>query len=97
MSIGLAVVRQNSEVPRFRDAEPGSLLCTLKISRAQDLLMVRRPPMWPARWTEDEFITVVKDDEGVVWVCSGCKNDTHGCRGVLCSFVRLFAGYLVVD
>lgn len=79
VSIGLAVVRQNREVPCFRDPEPSSLLLTLKISGREDILVMGMPPMWSARRTEDEFIAVVEYDEGVGRMCGGDENDTHGC------------------
>lgn len=63
VSIGLAVVRQDSEVARFRDPEPGPPLFTLKIPSGEDFLVMGMPPMRPARRTEDELIAVVEDDE----------------------------------
>ena len=78
VSIGLAVVRQDSEIARFRDPEPGSLLFTLKIPSGEDFLVMGMPPMRSARRTEDELIAVVEDDEGVGRMCGCYEDDTHG-------------------
>ena len=78
VSIGLAVIRQDSKVPRFRDTKPRSLLFSLKVSGGEDFLVVGMPPVRSARRTEDEFIAVVEDDEGVGRMCGGYENNTHG-------------------
>lgn len=78
VGVGLAVVRQDSEVARFRNAEPGSLLFTLQISGGEDILVVGVPPVRSARGTQDELVAVIDDDEGVGRVCRGYENDTHG-------------------
>lgn len=57
--------------------------------------MMRIPPMRPARWTENEFIAVVEDDEGVGRMCGGYKNDTHGCRRLGCGLVRLRLDWMI--
>jgi hypothetical protein len=77
--ICLAIVGQDGEAPRLCDAEPCTSLFSLQVSRREDLLAIRRPPMRPARGTEDEFIAVVKYDQSVRRVGSGKEDNTHFC------------------
>lgn len=66
MCIRFSIVGQDGKVPGLSDACPRSLLCSLQVSRREDLLMVRVPPVWPARRTENELVSIVEDDESVV-------------------------------
>ena len=87
--ISFAIIRQDSKIASLRDAEPSSLLFSLEISSGEDLLVVRMPPMRPARGTKNEFIAIVEDDEGVGGMCGGYKNDTHGCRRLFIVSLRM--------
>jgi len=80
VGIGLAIVRQDSEIPSLCDTKPSALFFSLKISGGEDFLVMGMPPVRSARRTEDEFIAVVEDDEGVGRMCGGYENDTHGRR-----------------
>lgn len=71
MRIRFSVIRQDGKIPRFRDSSPSSLFGSLEVSRREDLLVFRGPPVWSAGGTEDELVSVVEDDDGVVWMC-GC-------------------------
>lgn len=81
--IVLSIICQDREVPGLRDAEPRSLLFSLEVSRRQDFLVVRRPPVWSTRGTEDKFIAVVENDERVIGVCGGDQNYAHDGGGLL--------------
>ena len=80
VGIGLAVIRQDCKVPCLCDTKPCPLFFSLKISGGEDFLVMGVPPVRPARRTEDKFIAVVEDDEGVRGMCGGYENDTHGRR-----------------
>jgi hypothetical protein len=87
--ISFAIIRQDSKIASLRDAEPSSLLFSLEISSGEDLLVVRMPPMRPARGTKNEFVAVIEDNEGVGGMCGGYKNDTHGCRRLFIVSLRM--------
>lgn len=70
MRICFSIICQDSEIARLRNTSPCPLLSSLEVARREDLLVVRGPPVWSAGGTEDELVSVVEDDEGVVGMCS---------------------------
>lgn len=63
--IRFSIIREDGKVACFCDPGPGSLFGALEIAGGEDLLVVRCPPVWSAGGTDDEFVSVVDDDEGV--------------------------------
>jgi hypothetical protein len=73
------IIGKNRKIASFGDAEPGSLLCPLEIASTEYVLMMGGPPMGATSWTEDEFVSIVQDNKGVVRMSSGCENNAHSC------------------
>lgn len=80
--IRLAVVGQDSKLPRLCDTEPCAALLSLEISRGEDILTIRRPPMRSTRGTENEFVAVVEYYQRVRRMGGGNEDDTHLCVGL---------------
>ena len=88
MGVGLAVVRQYSEVTGSGYAKPGALFRALEIAGGKDVLVFVGggvPPVGTAGWTQDELVAIVEDEKGVGGVGSGYQDNTHVARLCVCS------------
>ncbi len=85
VGIRLTIVCENRNVAMFCDSEPSPLLGSLEISRRENFLVMRGPPVRSTRRTEDEFVAVVEDYKSIGRMGGCSEYDTHNrsCRGRL--------------